>query len=113
MDRMASSDVLLFPSLRDGGGAVVVEALAAGTPVLCLDVGGPAMHVSEECGIKVNPSTPHESIEDLAQGLTLLHDDPELRQRMGEAGRRKVAETYSWDALGNRLMSIYDSAMAM
>lgn len=110
---MADHDVFLFPSLRDGGGAVVVEAMAAGTPVLCLDVGGPAMHVSVECGIKVIPSSPHQAIKHLAEGLTLLHDNTELRQRMGAAGRQKVSETYSWDALGNRLMTIYDSATAM
>jgi len=42
---MASSEVFLFPSVRDGGGLLVVEAMAAGLPVVCLDLGGPGLHV--------------------------------------------------------------------
>ena len=52
--RMRRSDVFLFPSLRDGGGAVVVEAMASGLPVVCLDVAGPGFHVRERWGIKVS-----------------------------------------------------------
>ena len=43
-------DVLLFPSLRDSGGMVVLEALAHGLPVVCTDLGGPGVIVNERCG---------------------------------------------------------------
>ena len=57
---MRQGDTFLFPSLRDGGGAVVVEAMAAGKPVVCMDLAGPGMHVTEECGIKIPPRSPDE-----------------------------------------------------
>jgi len=45
-----AADLLLFPSLRDSGGMVVLEALAHGVPVLCTDLGGPGLIVNETCG---------------------------------------------------------------
>jgi glycosyltransferase involved in cell wall biosynthesis len=50
----AKHDALLFPSLHDSGGTVVMEALAHGKPVICLDLGGPATTVDEHCARVVN-----------------------------------------------------------
>jgi glycosyltransferase involved in cell wall biosynthesis len=57
--RMRESDVFLFSSLRDGGGAVIVEAMASGLPVIALDVGGPGFHLRGAWGILVSPGNPH------------------------------------------------------
>jgi glycosyltransferase involved in cell wall biosynthesis len=107
MERMASSDVLLFPSLRDGGGTVVIEAMSAARPVVCLDAGGPGLHITDSCGIKVDPKSPAETVAGLADALERLYLDEGLRQRMGEAGRERARESYHWDKLGDRLMEIY------
>ena len=100
-------DVFLFPSLRDGGGAVVVEAMAAGKPVVCLELSGPGFHVTEECGVRLPAHRPQQVIEDMAAALERLHGNPRLRAAMGEAGRRRAQEVYRWDHLGDRLMSLY------
>jgi len=50
---MRRADVLLFPSFHDAGGFVVAEAIQVGCPVVCLDVGGPAMLVSDGGGVAV------------------------------------------------------------
>lgn len=109
MSIMASSDALLFPSLRDGGGTVVVEAMSVGKPVVCLDISGPGLHVSESSGIKVTPSTPTETAQNLAAALERLYLDEDLRVSLGEAARERAREYYSWDRLGERLMEIYQS----
>ena len=109
---MAQQDVFLFPSLRDGGGTVVIEAMALGKPVVCLDTGGPGMHITPECGIKISPRSRSEAVVDLAGALERLYSDPNLRQTLGEAGRRKAEEEYHWDRLGQRLMGIYEQAMS-
>lgn len=62
-----STDLLLFPSLRDSGGMVVLEALAHGLPVVCTDLGGPAVTVDSTCGRVV--STAGHSRERLAQAM--------------------------------------------
>ena len=83
---MADCDVFLFPSLRDGGGTVVIEAMALGKPVVCLDTGGPGMHITEECGIKILPGTPSQTEKDLANALKQLYLDENLRKSLGKAG---------------------------
>ena len=107
MRRLQRSDVLLFPSFRDGGGAVVVEAMACGKPVICLDTGGPAFHVREEWGVKVAPGDPDAVVAGLAAALTRLAGDPALRERLGRAARERVESFYLWDKLGDRLAAIY------
>ena len=76
--------VLVHPSLHDSGGVVCVEALAAGRPVVCLDLGGPACLVTEEAGIRVRADAPAQSIQDLSAALARLAADPGLRARMGK-----------------------------
>ena len=105
--RMAASDVLLFPSLRDGGGTVVIEAMSAAKPVVCLDASGPGLHVTDACGIKVAPTSTPETVKNLAHALERLYQDQDLRVQLGEAGRRRVEELYHWDRLGDRLQDIY------
>jgi glycosyltransferase involved in cell wall biosynthesis len=106
---MRSSDVFLFPSFRDGGGAVVVEAMASGLPVICLGSGGPGSHVRAEWGIKVSPSDPDRVALEMGRALKTLHDDEGFRAALGEAARKRAAEYYLWDALGERLHEIYRS----
>ena len=105
--RMASSDALLFPSLRDGGGTVVIEAMSAAKPVVCLDIGGPGLHINEDCGIKINPTSSQETVQNLADALERLYLDEGLRGKMGENGRERARQLYHWDRLGERLMEIY------
>jgi glycosyltransferase involved in cell wall biosynthesis len=107
MRRFQSCDVLLFPSFRDGGGAVVVEAMACARPVICLDTGGPAFHVQDPWGIKVPPADPDAVVDGLAEALARLAGDRALRESMGRAGRERVLSFYLWDTLGDRLAEIY------
>jgi glycosyltransferase involved in cell wall biosynthesis len=112
MRRLQSCDVLLFPSFRDGGGAVVVEAMACGKPVICLDTGGPAFHVQDGWGIKVAPGAPASVVDGLAAGLARLAGDRALREGLGRAGRERVLSFYLWDKLGDRLAEIYREVLS-
>jgi len=109
--KMTESDVFLFPSLRDGGGAVVIEAMAASKPVVCLNTGGPGTHIKSEWGFKINPDFPRTATTELAQALELLYKDKQLRTSLGEAGRARAENGYHWDRLGDRLMDIYQKAL--
>jgi glycosyltransferase involved in cell wall biosynthesis len=110
---MRQCDTFLFPSLRDGGGAVVVEAMAAGKPVICMDLAGPGLHITEECGIKLPARSPGEVVELMAQALERLYQDKGLRERMGQAGRSRAERSYSWDRLGERLLKIYEEVLGV
>ena len=107
LSKMANSDVLLFPSLRDGGGTVVIEAMSAAKPVVCLDIGGPGLHINEDCGIRLTPTSPADTVQNLADALERLYRDEGLRVKLGQAARRRAEKDYHWDKLGERLMEIY------
>jgi glycosyltransferase involved in cell wall biosynthesis len=108
---MRSSDVFLFPSFRDGGGAVVVEAMASSIPVVCLDSGGPGFHVQPGWGFRIPAARPAEVEKNLARALGVLARDPELRRAMGRAGRERAEDYYLWDRHGDRLREIYRRAL--
>jgi len=108
---MGSSDVFLFPSFRDGGGAVVVEAMACSKPVVCLDSGGPGFHVQPGWGFKIPPARPDKVVEELARALSVLAKDRELLRAMGRAARERAEQFYLWDRQGDRLSEIYRIAL--
>ena len=99
--------MVLFPSFRDGGGQVVIEAMAQGKPVIGMDVGGPGFHIRDEWGIKIEPRSPDYAVQEMALALERLYLDHNLRDQMGKAGRSRAEEYYLWDRLGDRLQNIY------
>lgn len=105
---MRAADLLLFPTLRDSGGLVLLEAMTEGKPVICLDLAGPGEIVREDCGIKVAPGTSAQVVAELGDALEKLAGDPALRRAMGEAGRRYVRERFDWDHRGEQMMEIYE-----
>ena len=84
-----------------------MEAMAAGRPVICLDLGGPALQVTEETGFKIPANSPEQVVRDIAHAMLKLAKEPELRVRMGKAGRRRVKEYFNWDIKGEWIKNIY------
>jgi glycosyltransferase involved in cell wall biosynthesis len=112
LEEMQSAHVLLHPSLRDPPASVIVEAMARGLPVVCLDLGGPAGQVEDGTGIRVPARSPDQAVADLARALQELARDPRLRERLGQAALRLVAEKYVWDAKHLSIDALYEAAAA-
>jgi glycosyltransferase involved in cell wall biosynthesis len=104
---MRSSDVFLFPSFRDGGGAVVVEAMASSMPVIGLESGGPDFHIQPQWGFKIEPRDPSYVVAEIAAALGKLSMNPDVGKAMGEAARQRAVDYYLWDRHGDRLRAIY------
>ncbi len=107
LKKLAEVDVLVHPSLHDSGGWVCVEAMAAGRPVICLDLGGPALQVTEETGFKIPARSPEQAVEDMARAMLKLAKDSEMCHRMREAARRWVWEHFNWELRGQEIFGIY------
>lgn len=110
---MRSCDVFLFASLRDGGGLVVVEAMASGKPVVCFDLGGPGLHVNEECGFKVPARDPDQAVRDMAVALEKLASDQSLCAQMGRAALERARQAYDWDRVTERIIEAYEQALGL
>lgn len=109
--RMESCDVYAFPSVRESGGSTVLEAMAAGKPVLVADHGGPSETVNEAVGVRLPVTSPRSLIEGLASALRRLEGDEALRSSMGRAARRHVMERYTWPAKCRRAADLYGRLM--
>jgi len=98
----------VFPSLHDSGGMVVLEALAAGLPVVCLSLGGPGSIVTSSCGVVVEARVESEDevIEKVARSMIALANDPQLRVKLS-AGAVARARQLSWDAAADSLYSSF------
>jgi glycosyltransferase involved in cell wall biosynthesis len=110
-ERMQDSDVFLSTGLRDRSGFFVVKAMSAGLPVVCLDSGGPGMHVQEDCGICVKPENSEQCVRDLAEALGVLASDKAKHRRMSQAALKNVKEHYTWRELGKTLKRIYGEVL--
>jgi len=107
-DILAAFDMLVLPSLNEGMGRVLVEAMAAAKPVVASDTGGiPELVRPGENGLLVPPG----DATALAGAIRRLLDDPEAARRMGERGQA-ISRRYSLEAMGARLKSLYRECLA-
>ncbi len=109
---LAKADALLLNSLRECGGAVVLEAMSLGKPVIASDWGGPADYLDPSCGILVHPAPRHSFADRLAQAISDLANDPEARYGMGEAGKHKIKREFDWEKKVDRILEIYQDVLA-
>jgi glycosyltransferase involved in cell wall biosynthesis len=109
--KLGECHVLVHPSLHDSGGWVCLEGMAAGRPVLCLDLGGPGIQVTTKTGFKIAAHNPEQAIQGLAEAMTRLARDPDLRVQMGQAGQRLIASSYNWQAKGKALTQAYEEVI--
>ena len=100
----AAFDALVLPSSNEGTPVSAIEALAAGRPVVATRVGGVPDVVGEaEDGFLVEPG----ATGDIADRLAQLARDPELRERMGRAGRERVLSRYAVNRLVDDVYRLY------
>ncbi len=71
------------------------------------DWGGPAEYIADGTGLRIDVSSRGRFLDDMAEAMVRLAEDPELRRASGLAARRRVAEHYSWDVLVTELLDIY------
>lgn len=110
--KLACCHVLVHPSLHDSGGWVCLEAMAAGKPVICLELGGPREQVTNETGFRISAQDPARVIRDAARAMVTLAADPALRASMGQAGKRRVTTEYAWERKGALLSTLYHALAA-
>jgi glycosyltransferase involved in cell wall biosynthesis len=110
--RLRTATALLLPSIYECGGAVVLEALAAATPVIATRWGGPADYIDSTCGFLVEPSSREALVQGLAYAMQELIAAPELGRRMGIRGRERVRRDFDWEIKVDRMMGIYEQSIA-
>jgi len=106
---VGSAEIACVPSLYEGFSLPTVEAMACGTPLVVSRAGAIPEVVGED-GLCADLVTPGD-VEELAHALAGLLDDPVRRHRMGEAGRRRALDTFSWRAVAEATAAAYMRAI--
>lgn len=105
---LACCDAFVLPSLWEGLPLSVLEAMAAGKPVVASDVGGTGEAVlHEETGLLV----PAGDRRALAKAIRAVLDDPALAHRLGSAGRKRVRQKFSAAEMVHRITSVYEELL--
>lgn len=103
LKRYSEFDVLFYPSLRDSGGFVVLEALQAGLPVVCFKLGGPGVVVNDTCGAAIEAGADLKTtLDEYAKKLLEVVVRTQQDANLSEACRARVKE-FSWNALIERI----------
>ena len=101
---MAACDIYTMPSFEEPFGMVFLEAMAMKRPVIAIVSGGVPEFVEHG---KAGLLSVHKDIDSLAEHILTLVENPELRRRMGEYGRRRVEETYNAAKMAREMEQVY------
>lgn len=108
---MAKAHVFCLPSVREAGGAVLLEAMASARPVIALDYGGPAEIVDDEIGTLISATGRRAVVEQLAYTLIDVMNAPEVWRLRGKTGRTRVEQQFGWDAKIDAALALYQEVL--
>ena len=103
-----SANLLTFPSIREFGGGVVLEAMALGVVPLIVDYAGPGELVTDDLGFKVPIGTRAEIVAGVRARLEEIAADPSGLPGMGARGQARVADAFTWEAKARQVGEVYE-----
>jgi glycosyltransferase involved in cell wall biosynthesis len=109
--RMRNGHLFCLPSVRESGGAVLLESMACGVPVAGVNYGGPAEIVDDEVGRLLSAEGPDQLASDLAALFRDVAAHPEEWCKRGIAGRHRAETKYSWDAKVDEACALYQDVL--
>ncbi len=108
LNSLESADIYLFPSLREGGSWALMEAMAIGLPVVCLNWSGMAVTTDNESAVRLEVTNPNQMAKDMAETIIRLLEDSDRRKKMGEAGRKRIQEVFNWESKGKFMCKLLE-----
>ncbi len=104
---MVRANLLTFPSIREFGGGVVLEAMALGVVPMVVDYAGPGELVSDSVGYPLALGDRDQIIARFRAALTALVDDPSELPGKARTARQQALSDYTWDAKARRIVGLY------
>jgi glycosyltransferase involved in cell wall biosynthesis len=85
--------------------------MAAGRPVICLDLGGPALQVTNDTGFKIPADNPQQVVTALKEAMIKIASDSQLFLRMSHSSRARAREAFNWEMKQKWIRDIYDKVL--
>ena len=108
---LQDSDLYLLPSLREGGGLTMMEAMLAGCVPIVADCGGPGTTVTDECGVRVPVRHPEQMAQDIADAVVAFDQDRPRIARMGQAAQDRIISGYGEARFTETILQSYAAAI--
>lgn len=102
----SQADIFCFPSIREFGGAVVLEAMACGLPCIVANNGGIGEYVTEETGFKIEPLSKEYLTQELTNKIQVLVENENLRKAMSTKAIDRAKE-FTWQRKAQKIVEIY------
>lgn len=106
LEKILNSDIFLFPSLKEGGSWALMEAMAMGLPIICVNCAGMSVETTPDTAIQIEVTNPKRMEKDMGDALTLLLEDSVKRKTLGQAARRRVETMFRWENKGEYMESL-------
>lgn len=110
-EKMCESQIFAFPSIREFGGGVVLEAMALGLVPVIVDYAGPGELVDEQVGIKIALGSREEIILSMRESLLTLVNNPDQLTNISANARKRVADYFTWEKKADQVRCVYDWVM--
>jgi glycosyltransferase involved in cell wall biosynthesis len=107
-DLMHEHEVFAFPSIRELGASVVVEAMGAGMCPVVVDYGAPGAYIDDTRGVKLHLTDKKTLIDDMRSTLERLAGDPAKRISLGNAAHEYVKTRHSWNVKAMKIVQVYE-----
>ena len=105
------ADIFVLSSIRECGGAVVLEAMSRGLPVIATAWGGPMDYITSETGFLIEPKSREYLVEQFSSLIDKLAVDPQLRYQLGQAAINRIKQHFLWDKKTQEVITIYKRAV--
>lgn len=109
---LQSSHAMVLPSLRESGGAVLLEAMACSRPVIALNFGGPAQVVDDQVGALLPMDDEAQIVRDLSNTLEQIIQSPQQWAEKGRVARQRIEAQYAWDVKVAAAGGLYQEIIA-
>ena len=110
-NELRESHVLCLPSVRESGGAVLLEAMSSSRPIVAVNYGGPANIVKQNFGRLVSAEGPEATIRDLTATWLDVFQHPETWAERGKAARIEAEQVHSWDIRIDQMLAYYSNCL--
>lgn len=108
-EMLSEFHVLAFPSIREFGGGVVVEAMAKGVVPIVMDFGGPGEIVTSQSGVKLPMENREQTTQKIRDFVERAAADPSILREMSFAAQQRVLEAFSWQGKVAQTAEMYRS----